>query len=276
MKAWQILQEIRLLPSGTSWFLFLIYSVVICTWISVYLADLCAHTEIMTLNQQDMYIMSVTANHQPPHWCLLSQLDVPDRHPQCTWAPAMDPSHFQFNCTWLGAYPTPKLTWGQDQGDQGAGLKGGLYAWNVTDNLSVTLNRSMLSNGQTLRCMAQHLWFAQRDKNSCSFTLSKHVVVKWSSLQSWDVPLLNLLCTFQFRGHWDSCKSAAVLDTVLRHYFDWMGQFSWMTQNMTLLLLSVQVLSHLSSYLRILTPHVTSPDKWVSINQSIHQSDNSD
>lgn len=90
----------------------------------------------------------------------------------------MDPSHFQFNCTWFGAYPTPKLTWEQHQGDQGADSKGDIYAWNVTDNLLVTLNRSMLSDGQKLRCMAQHLWLAQREKHSCSFTLSKHVVVK--------------------------------------------------------------------------------------------------
>lgn len=214
--------------------------------------------------------MSVTANDQPPHWCLLSPLDAPDRHPQCTWAPAMDPSHFQFNCTWLGAYPTPKLTWGYVQGDQGGGLKGGIYAWNVTDNLSVTLNRSMLSDGQTLKCTAHHLWLAQGVKNSCSFSLSKHVVVKWSSLQSWDVPLLNLLCTFQFRGHWDSCKSAACFAQTLL----------WLNRSVQLndakydpcsqvLLLSVQVLSQLSSYLRILTPHVTSPDKWVSINPSV-------
>lgn len=94
------------------------------------------------------------------------------------WAPAVDPAHFQFNCTWFGAYPTPMLSWGEDQGDPGAGWRRRVYASNVTDNLSVMLNRSTLSDGQTLRCMAQHAVLAPGDKNTCSFTLSKHVVVK--------------------------------------------------------------------------------------------------
>lgn len=70
------------------------------------------------------------------------------------------------------------LSWGEDQGSQGAGWKRRVYASNVTDNLSVMLNRSTLSNGQTLRCMAQHVVLAPGDKNTCSFTLSKHVAVK--------------------------------------------------------------------------------------------------
>ena len=48
----------------------------------------------------------------------------------------------------------------------------------MTDQLSVTLNRSVLSDGQTLRCMAQHLVVPLGKERSCSFTLSKHVVVK--------------------------------------------------------------------------------------------------
>ncbi len=94
------------------------------------------------------------------------------------WAPAQDSSHVQFNCTWFGAYPTPMLRWGVDQGDQGARWKGQVYVSEVADSLSVTLNRSVLSDGETLRCMAQHLALAPGKEKSCSFTLSKHVVVK--------------------------------------------------------------------------------------------------
>ncbi|KAG8011908.1 V-set and immunoglobulin domain-containing protein 10 [Nibea albiflora] len=97
--------------------------------------------------------------------------DVPDRHPECMWAPAQDPSHIQFNCTWFGAYPTPTLRWGEDQGVQGDLWKGYVYASEVTASLSVTLNRSKLYDGQTLRCMAQHLALAPGKKKSCSFTL---------------------------------------------------------------------------------------------------------
>lgn len=94
--------------------------------------------------------------------------DVPDRHPQCVWGPATDPQHFHFNCSWLGAYPSPNLTW-VDEG--GAG--GQLHQWALADGLSLRLNRSELWDGQTLRCRAQHPVLADTDKNSCSFTFSK-------------------------------------------------------------------------------------------------------
>lgn len=112
----------------------------------------------------------------------LSCLDVPDRHPECMWAPAQDPSQFQFDCTWFGAYPTPTLRWGEDEdeGEQGANWKGRVYSTEETDSLSLTLNRSMLSDGQTLRCMVKHLALASGKEKSCSFTLSKHVVGKMS------------------------------------------------------------------------------------------------
>ncbi|KAF1389527.1 hypothetical protein PFLUV_G00074330 [Perca fluviatilis] len=96
---------------------------------------------------------------------------VPDRHPDCMWAPANDTSHFQFICTWSGAYPPPTLCWGEDEGDQGACWKENVYASEVTDSLSVTLNRSMLSDGQVVRCIAQHQALAQGKEKSCSFTL---------------------------------------------------------------------------------------------------------
>ncbi|XP_040897794.1 V-set and immunoglobulin domain-containing protein 10 [Toxotes jaculatrix] len=98
---------------------------------------------------------------------------VPDRHLECMWAPVQDPSQVQFNCSWFGAYPTPTLRWGEDQGPQGARWKGHIYEMGVTDRLSVTLNRSLLFDGQTLRCMAQHLALAPGKEKSCWFTL-KH------------------------------------------------------------------------------------------------------
>ncbi|XP_075960922.1 V-set and immunoglobulin domain-containing protein 10 [Anarhichas minor] len=97
---------------------------------------------------------------------------VPDRHPECLWAPAQDPSHFQFNCTWFGAYPAPTLRWGDDdRGDQGARPIGSIYALDTTESLSVTLNRSMVTDGQPLRCTAQHRELAPGIEKSCSFTL---------------------------------------------------------------------------------------------------------
>ncbi|XP_028433988.1 V-set and immunoglobulin domain-containing protein 10 isoform X2 [Perca flavescens] len=96
---------------------------------------------------------------------------VPDRHPDCMWAPENDTSHVQFICTWSGAYPPPTLCWGEDKGDQGPCWEKIFYASEVTESLSVTLNRSMLSEGQVVRCMAQHQALAQGKEKSCSFTL---------------------------------------------------------------------------------------------------------
>lgn len=104
-------------------------------------------------------------------------LDASDRHPECMWSPAQDSSHIQFTCSWPGAYPTPTLTWVDGGGGGGAQSQEHVYEAEVTDSLSVTMNRSQLSDGQTLRCTAQHQTLAAGEEKSCSFTLSKHVVV---------------------------------------------------------------------------------------------------
>lgn len=96
---------------------------------------------------------------------------VPDRHPECMWEPAQDPSHIQFNCTWFGAYPAPTLRWGEDEDDHGAGWTERIYASEVTDSLSVMLNRSMLSDRQTLTCRARHDALPPSKEALCSLTL---------------------------------------------------------------------------------------------------------
>ncbi|XP_053276949.1 LOW QUALITY PROTEIN: V-set and immunoglobulin domain-containing protein 10 [Pleuronectes platessa] len=95
---------------------------------------------------------------------------APDRHPDCSWAPAADASHALFNCSWFGAYPTPTLRWVEDQGDQGAHWKGHVFVTDTRDSLSLSLNRSLLSEGQTLRCMAKGFDPSGKEK-SCSLTL---------------------------------------------------------------------------------------------------------
>ncbi|XP_019954796.2 V-set and immunoglobulin domain-containing protein 10 [Paralichthys olivaceus] len=96
---------------------------------------------------------------------------APDRHPECMWTPVADPSHALFNCTWFGAYPAPTLRWGEDQGDQGAHWMGHVYVTETAESLSLSMNRSLLSEGQTLRCMAKHLALAPGKEKWCSLTL---------------------------------------------------------------------------------------------------------
>ncbi|KAG7236492.1 hypothetical protein INR49_000866 [Caranx melampygus] len=69
-------------------------------------------------------VYSCTANNTVSYQAVnrSSQLLVyyaPDRHPECMWSPAQDPSYIQFTCSWSGAYPTPTLSWEGDGGAQG-------------------------------------------------------------------------------------------------------------------------------------------------------------
>lgn len=74
-----------------------------------------------------------------------------------------------FNCTWPGTYPTPTLSWAVSWGDQGR-----VYAPEETDNLSLMLNRSALSDGQKLTCVARHATLAPGTERTCTLTISKY------------------------------------------------------------------------------------------------------
>lgn len=154
-------------------------------------------------------------------WPVLSEPDVPDRHPECMWELAPDPSHVQFLCNWTGAYPAPTLRWVEDQGDQSAGWNGLIFATEETSSLSVMVNRSMLSKGQVLRCTAQHAALAPGDEKSCLFTIGKCVVASLHSWEEEEHQLLNLLCVFQFRGHWGLLSA---LKCWLFHSSGWFGR----------------------------------------------------
>lgn len=92
------------------------------------------------------------------------------------WAPAQDPSQLQLICSWSGVYPSPKLRWEGGHVHEGTPWKPHVYSSEVTDNLTVTLNHSQLANGQTLKCVAEHILLEKGKEKSCSFILSKYVV----------------------------------------------------------------------------------------------------
>ncbi|XP_028314278.1 V-set and immunoglobulin domain-containing protein 10 [Gouania willdenowi] len=85
---------------------------------------------------------------------------VPERHPECTWTLAQDPSIIHFSCSWFGAYPPPKLRWE------------GAADFQEADSLSVAWNRSLLSDGQTMKCSARHQLLGPGEEKGCSFILS--------------------------------------------------------------------------------------------------------
>ncbi|XP_017283257.1 V-set and immunoglobulin domain-containing protein 10 isoform X2 [Kryptolebias marmoratus] len=90
---------------------------------------------------------------------LLQITNVPDTHPDCMWVQTQDLSRIQLNCSWFGAYPPPKLRWGE-AGD-----------FLESDNLSVVLNGSRVTDGQKLKCTATHQLLKSGLEKSCLLTL---------------------------------------------------------------------------------------------------------
>ncbi|KAF7687245.1 V-set and immunoglobulin domain-containing protein 10 [Silurus meridionalis] len=78
---------------------------------------------------------------------------APDIHPDCLWQHGSQPDQGLFNCTWYGAYPTPNLTVELDSTDGGVLLS----RTQQTENFQLTLNRSMLYDGQEISCAGQHI-----------------------------------------------------------------------------------------------------------------------
>ncbi|KAK6313512.1 hypothetical protein J4Q44_G00168590 [Coregonus suidteri] len=98
----------------------------------------------------------------------------PEKQPECQWKVWKNLSHVQFNCSWFGGYPSPTLLWGekhQEPARQGNQVAGQLMESEVTDSLVVNLNRSLLFDGQTLKCDGHHPMISAEDEKFCSFTL---------------------------------------------------------------------------------------------------------
>ncbi|KAM3867423.1 V-set and immunoglobulin domain-containing protein 10 [Diretmus argenteus] len=102
--------------------------------------------------------------------CVLYVSYASDRHPECRWRPGVDPSHVQFSCTWLGAYPTPTLHWTENHHGAGTDLEGHFFT-EVTDSLVVMMNRSTLYEGQTVKCIAEHPTLTPGQEKTCLFSL---------------------------------------------------------------------------------------------------------
>ncbi|XP_077457381.1 V-set and immunoglobulin domain-containing protein 10 [Stigmatopora argus] len=103
---------------------------------------------------------------------VLQVANIPSRHPDCSWHLAGDPTEVCFSCTWPECYPDPMLIWSQHQ-DADLERTGRVLASNVTSVLQVSINRSLLAQGHTLRCVAQHLKLVGGQNHTCSFTLDE-------------------------------------------------------------------------------------------------------
>ncbi|XP_034026763.1 V-set and immunoglobulin domain-containing protein 10 [Thalassophryne amazonica] len=93
---------------------------------------------------------------------------VPDRHPECLWKLAQDTYHVHFICSWVDAYPPANLSWVESHGGPDEVY---ILLSKVSPSLSVTLNRSVLFDGQTVACVAKHEALPPGTKKECSFTI---------------------------------------------------------------------------------------------------------
>uniref|UniRef100_A0AAV2MQG3 Ig-like domain-containing protein n=1 Tax=Knipowitschia caucasica TaxID=637954 RepID=A0AAV2MQG3_KNICA len=85
-----------------------------------------------------------------------------DRHPECMWT--QESTFVVFHCSWSDVNPAPNLTWTELP-------SGRILSSNVTDELPLIINGSLLFDGQTLRCGAQHPALHKGEEKTCTFTL---------------------------------------------------------------------------------------------------------
>ncbi|XP_029016867.1 V-set and immunoglobulin domain-containing protein 10 [Betta splendens] len=112
---------------------------------------------------------------------------VPERPAKCLGVEPVDLSQLQLNCTWAGAYPTPRLRWEADRVLKAA----------PTEQLLLNLTRSQLLHGPTLRCMAEHPALAPGKEQLCSLTLKasdRHPDCFWE--RAWGPAQAQVTCSW--------------------------------------------------------------------------------
>ncbi|XP_030647597.1 V-set and immunoglobulin domain-containing protein 10 [Chanos chanos] len=93
----------------------------------------------------------------------------PERHPDCSWSISDGSALVVFSCSWQGGYPAPTLTW-QNETVTASKLPT-IMSSGTSETLELTLNRSLLSDGQNLTCVGKHVAQNLGEEKSCYFTL---------------------------------------------------------------------------------------------------------
>ncbi|KAF4074245.1 hypothetical protein AMELA_G00237280 [Ameiurus melas] len=93
---------------------------------------------------------------------------APEIHPDCIWHYGPQLDQVLFNCSWYGAYPSPTLTVILESKAGGEPI---LNVSEETENFELTLNRSMLYEGQKITCVGKHVAQTPGVDRSCTFTL---------------------------------------------------------------------------------------------------------
>ncbi|KAG9261994.1 V-set and immunoglobulin domain-containing protein 10 [Astyanax mexicanus] len=117
---------------------------------------------------------------------------VPDRHPNCSWEEASSPDLVHFNCSWFGGYPVPTLQ--VFLASETDAVEHDLES-EITENIGVTLNRTMLHDGQKITCKGQHTLKLPGSEKSCSFILKAPYPVGEPLVATVEGSNLTLSCT---------------------------------------------------------------------------------
>lgn len=99
-------------------------------------------------------------------------LGAPDGHQKCYSKTGNDSTKLLLSCSWPGGYPAPMLHWTEVLGDQTAN-KPVLNVSENADTLEVVLNRTLLYDGQTLKCYSDYQPLHLK-ADPCSITLCKY------------------------------------------------------------------------------------------------------
>lgn len=117
---------------------------------------------------------------------------VPEIHPNCLWHHGSRIDQVLFNCSWYGAYPFPTLT---VLLDSQADRKPKLNRSQETENFELTLNRSMLYDGQNITCVGKHVAQKPGDMRNCTFTLAAPYPMGQPMVAALEGTNITLACT---------------------------------------------------------------------------------
>ncbi|KAJ8263415.1 hypothetical protein COCON_G00158720 [Conger conger] len=132
----------------------------------------------------EISLLNIQPNHQGTYSCISQNMlsnrtaskstsllvyYAPDRHPECFSHAINDSLHLLLHCSWSGSNPLPMLHWEEEPGAHGT-RPPVLNVSMTTESLEVTLNRSQLYNGQTMRCKAYNN-MVKSEAKFCSITL---------------------------------------------------------------------------------------------------------
>ncbi|KAF5894560.1 V-set and immunoglobulin domain-containing protein 10, partial [Clarias magur] len=160
-------------------------------------SETCLYFEIFNITPDDQTNYTCRAENTVSKKVETRRLELlvyyaPAYHPDCIWHHGPQLDQVLFNCSWHGAYPTPTLTVSLDSQENGKPV---LSKSQETDNFELSLNRSMLYEGQKITCVGQHIAQKPGDNKFCTFTLAAPYPVGAPMIAAMEGTNITLTCS---------------------------------------------------------------------------------